>query len=78
MFGRAIRPDHTMSSYFKQLVRSDSRWGTESRIMIDIPGIDNLDKYRFIKQAIFSTYKSLSLKYLCEVNNITSPKVHST
>ena len=78
LFGTSLGPDHSMSSYFKQVVSSDSIWGTEFGIIIDIPGINNLDKFRFIKQSVFSTYKSFSLKYLCEVNNIPYPKVYST
>ena len=46
-----------MSSYFKQVVRSDSSWGTEFGIIIDKPGINSLDTYRFIKQSMFRTYK---------------------
>ena len=78
VFVTAIGPDHPISSYFKQVVRSDSIWGSEFGIIIDIPGINNLDKFRFIKQSMFSTYKSFSLKCLCEVNNIPYPKVYST
>ena len=38
----------------------------------------NLDIYRFIKKCMFGTYKSYSLKYLCEVRNISFPKIYST
>ena len=73
-----FEPDHPMSLYFKQVVRSDSSRRTEFGIIIYIPGINNLDKYRFIKQSMFRTYKSFILKYLCEVNNVPYLNVHST
>ena len=38
----------------------------------------NLDIYRFIKQYMFGKYKSFSIKYLCEVGNISSPKIYYT
>ena len=65
-----------MSLYFKQVVTIDASWSTGFGLMIDIPGINNMDTYRFIKQSMFSNYKSFRLKNLCNANDTASPKIH--
>ena len=42
--------------------------------MMTLPGINNLDTYRYIRQSMFGTYKLFSLDALCTANDIASPK----
>ena len=48
---------------------------TDFRLIMTIPGINNLDTYRFIRQSMFGEFKVFSLDALCIANNIATPKV---
>mmetsp|Transcript_2713 Transcript_2713/g.7222 ORF Transcript_2713/g.7222 Transcript_2713/m.7222 type:complete len:926 (+) Transcript_2713:17548-20325(+) len=74
----ALGSKHPMSKYFRQILRSDASTVTDFGLIMDIPGINNLDTYRFIRQSMFGTYKTFSLGALCESNGIRSPKLLST
>ena len=73
----ALGSGHTLSQYFKQVMRSDSSTVTDFGLMMVLPGINNLDTYRYIRQSMFGTYKAFSLDALCKANDIPSPKIGS-
>lgn len=70
----ALGSKHTMSKYFKQIMRSDASTMTDFGLIMVIPGINNLDTYRFIRQSMFGTFKTFSLDALCKANDIPTPK----
>lgn len=48
----ALGKGHPMSIYFRQVMRSDVSTATDFGLMMTVPGINNLDTYRFIRQSV--------------------------
>lgn len=74
VLAQALGSSHPLSAYFKQLMRSDASTSTDFGLIMTIPGINNLDTYRFIRESMFGEYKLFGLGPLCEANGIASPK----
>jgi DNA polymerase elongation subunit (family B) len=74
----ALPKGHKYRQYFKRVLKSDSSTSTTIGLVMTIPGINNLDTYRYMIQSMYDKFSSFSLGALCAAVGIKVGKVDNS
>lgn len=65
LLAKALPRNHKYRSYFEPIQKSDNKASTTIGLIMVIPGINNIDTYKYIYHSMYHRFSSFSLEYLC-------------
>jgi DNA polymerase elongation subunit (family B) len=78
VLAKALPKGHTYTHYFQMVQKSDSKVSTTLGLIMTIPGINNIDTYKYIYHSMNHVFKAFSLQYLCNTLDLGVGKLDST
>ena len=72
---KALPSNHIYRSYFQAVQKSDTKSSTTMGLVMTIPGINNLDTYKYIYHSMYDRFAMFSLEYLSKVLEVPLPKI---
>ena len=72
---KALPKNHPFRSYFQIVSKSDNKASTTMGLIMTIPGINNLDSYKYIYHSMYDRFKYFSLDYLSNILDLPLTKM---
>ncbi len=66
LLAKSLPKHHHFRTYFESVQKSDGKSSTTLGLIITIPGVNNLDTYKYIFHSMYDRFKHFSLEYLCK------------
>jgi len=77
IIAKALPKSHSYRSYFQMVQKSDNKASTTMGLIMTIPGINNLDTYKYIYHSMYHRFKYFSLDHLSNTLELPLTKMNS-
>ena len=77
VLAKALPKSHLFRSYFQTVQKSDNKASTTIGLIMTVPGINNLDTYKYIFHSMYHSFKQFSLEHLSNVLELPLGKMDS-
>ena len=77
VIAKALPRNDLYRSYFQTVQKSDNKASTTIGLIMTIPGLKNLDTYKYIYHSMYHRFKYFSLDYLSNVLELPITKMNS-
>lgn len=77
VLAKALPRQHAYRSYFDTVQKSDTKSSTTIGLIMAIPGINNVDTYKYIYHSMYHRFKVFSLDQICKALELPVQKMYS-